>query len=64
MMRARHAGLATGAALLLLLTACGSHDANTQSPAPASSTDLTHLQKLVEGAESAASSAESDMARE
>ncbi|GGN79073.1 hypothetical protein GCM10011579_063040 [Streptomyces albiflavescens] len=63
-MRARRAGLATGAALLLLLTACGSHGDNTQSPAPASSTDLTHLQKLVKDAESAASSAESDMARE
>lgn len=63
-MRARLVGLATGAAMLLVLTACGSSGENRQSPAPASSTELTHLQKLVEGAESAASSAESDMARE
>lgn len=63
-MRAHPAGLAISAALLLVLTACSSHGEKTQSPAPTSSTDLTHLQKLVEGAESAASSAESDMARE
>ncbi|MFF4352936.1 hypothetical protein [Streptomyces sp. NPDC001530] len=62
-MRARHAGLAVAAAVLLM-TACGSHSEDTQNPAPSSSTDLAHLQKLVHDAESAASSAESDMARE
>ncbi|WRZ88695.1 hypothetical protein OHB54_06245 [Streptomyces sp. NBC_01007] len=64
-MRARHLALAL-ASTALLLTACGGPTDTTNapaSPAPAS-TDLTHLQKLVDGAESAASSAESDMARE
>ncbi|WP_406335528.1 hypothetical protein [Streptomyces sp. NBC_00203] len=73
-MRAPHAGVATCAAVLLLsLTACGGHAENTHSPAPSSSssspsssssTDLAQLRKLVNDAESAASSAESEMARE
>lgn len=70
-MRAPHAGLAACAAVLLLsLTACGGHAENTHSPAPSSSpsssssTDLAQLRKLVNDAESAASSAESEMARE
>ncbi|WP_327434275.1 hypothetical protein [Streptomyces sp. NBC_01236] len=67
-MRAPHAGLAACAAVLLLsLTACGGHAENTHSPAPSSSsssTDLAHLRKLVNDAESAASSAESEMAGE
>jgi len=64
-MRVPHAGLAACAAVLLLsLTACGGHAENTHSPAPSSSTDLAHLRKLVNDAESAASSAESEMGRE
>jgi PBP1b-binding outer membrane lipoprotein LpoB len=71
-MRARHLALAL-AAIALLLTACGGPTDTTNAPAdttnaPASPgptpTDLAHLRKLVDGAESAASSAESDMARE
>ncbi|MEU4086388.1 hypothetical protein [Streptomyces aureus] len=64
-MRAR--GLAVAlAATALLLTGCGGHGDTGNapaSPAPAS-TDVAHLQKLVDGAESAASSAESDMAHD
>ncbi|WP_330309584.1 MULTISPECIES: hypothetical protein [unclassified Streptomyces] len=70
-MRAPHAGLAACAAVLLLsLTACGGHAENRHSPASSSSpsssssTDLAQLRKLVNDAESAASSAESEMARE
>ncbi|MFC7262506.1 hypothetical protein [Streptomyces lutosisoli] len=70
-MRAPHSVLAAcAAALLLSLTACGGHAENTHSPAPSSSssssssTDLAQLRKLVNDAESAASSAESEMARE
>ncbi|MET7383698.1 hypothetical protein ACFYPT_10145 [Streptomyces sp. NPDC005529] len=63
-MRARHLALAV-ATSALLLTGCGGHADTSDSPAPASSpTDLAHLQKLVDGAESAASSAESDMAKD
>ncbi|MET7986113.1 MULTISPECIES: hypothetical protein [unclassified Streptomyces] len=50
----------------LLLTACGgSGDTGNApaSPGPAA-TDVAHLQKMVDGAESAASSAESDMAHD
>ncbi|MFF2513437.1 hypothetical protein [Streptomyces sp. NPDC058086] len=36
----------------------------TRQPAPTSSADLGHLRKLVDDADSAASAAESDMARE
>ncbi|WP_328551855.1 MULTISPECIES: hypothetical protein [unclassified Streptomyces] len=64
-MRARYLALAL-ATTALLLTACGG-PADTgnapASPAP-TSTDLAHVRKLVDGAESAASSAESDMARD
>ncbi|MFF3446163.1 hypothetical protein ACFYXJ_03360 [Streptomyces sp. NPDC002667] len=55
--------LAVGA---LLLSACGGSGAAENAPAspgPAS-TDVARLQKLVDGAESAASSAESDMAHD
>ncbi|MFF0186491.1 hypothetical protein [Streptomyces sp. NPDC005244] len=63
-MRARHLALAV-ATSALLLTGCGGHADTSDSPAPASSpTDLAHLRKLVDGAESAASSAESDMAKD
>ncbi|MFF3404866.1 hypothetical protein ACFYW8_01300 [Streptomyces sp. NPDC002742] len=64
-MRARNLALAL-AATALLLTACGGPTDATNAPAspgPAS-TDLAHLQKMVDGAESAASSAESDMAKD
>ncbi|MEU9138459.1 hypothetical protein AB0D33_21285 [Streptomyces sp. NPDC048404] len=50
----------------LLLTACGGAGDTGNAPAspgPAS-TDVARLQKLVDGAESAASSAESDMAHD
>ncbi|MEY2245517.1 hypothetical protein AB8A21_21780 [Streptomyces sp. BF23-18] len=50
----------------LLLTACGGAGDTgnaSASPGPAS-TDVARLQKLVDGAESAASSAESDMAHD
>ncbi|MCX5280693.1 hypothetical protein [Streptomyces sp. NBC_00198] len=63
-MRARHLAVAVAAAALLL-TGCGGHADTSEKPAPASSpTDLAHLQKLVHGAESAARSAESDMAKD
>ncbi|MEU0781193.1 hypothetical protein ABZ341_06355 [Streptomyces sp. NPDC006173] len=63
-MRARHLALAVATAVLLL-TGCGGHTDTSDSPSPASSpTDLAHLRKLVDGAESAASSAESDMAKD
>ncbi|MER7977031.1 hypothetical protein [Streptomyces sp. NPDC095817] len=63
-MRARRLALAVAAAALLL-TGCGGHADTSEKPAPASSpTDLAHLQKLVDGAESAARSAESDMAKD
>lgn len=53
-------------AAALLLTGCGSHDGASRdpgatSPAPAAS-DLAHMRKLVDDAESAASTAESDAA--
>ncbi|MFD6550593.1 hypothetical protein [Streptomyces sp. NPDC058398] len=50
----------------LLLTACGGAGDTGNAPAspgPAS-TDVARLQKLVDGAEAAASSAESDMAHD
>ncbi|MFJ7966460.1 hypothetical protein [Streptomyces sp. NPDC096324] len=62
-MRAGRAALAL-VVTALLLTACGgSGDAGSApvSPGPAS-TDVAHLQKLVDDAESAARSAESAMA--
>ncbi|WP_405877357.1 hypothetical protein OG762_02565 [Streptomyces sp. NBC_01136] len=63
--RARHTVPAVLAALTVasLLAGCG-HAGNAHHPAPASSTDLGHLQKLVGDADSAAGTAESDMARE
>ncbi|WP_406836001.1 hypothetical protein ACICHK_05675 [Streptomyces sp. AHU1] len=64
-MRAGRAAAAL-AVTALLLTACGGHgDAGNApaSPGPAS-TDVARLQELVDGAESAVSSAESDMARD
>ncbi|MFF7920737.1 hypothetical protein ACFZDP_06150 [Streptomyces mirabilis] len=76
-MRARHAVPAVLAALLFL-AGCG-HGGSAQStrstqtargtqstgrPAPTSSADLGHLRKLLDDADSAASAAESDMARE
>ncbi|MFI0720437.1 hypothetical protein [Streptomyces sp. NPDC021224] len=53
-------------AAALLLTGCGSHDGasgstGATSPAPAAS-DLAHMQKLVDDADSAAAAAESDAA--
>ncbi|WP_328541267.1 MULTISPECIES: hypothetical protein [unclassified Streptomyces] len=63
-MRARHLALAVATAALLL-TGCGGHADTSNTTAPSSSaTDLAHLQKMVDGAESAASSAESDMAKD
>ncbi|MER5472996.1 hypothetical protein ABZX90_31760 [Streptomyces sp. NPDC002935] len=64
-MRVRHLALAV-ATTALFLTACGGPADTTNAPASpdATSTDVTHLRKLVDDAESAASSAESDMARE
>ncbi|MFF7882427.1 hypothetical protein ACH40F_11600 [Streptomyces sp. NPDC020794] len=76
-MRARHT-VPVVLAALLFLAGCG-HGGNarsaqgtgtaqgtqtTRQPAPTSSADLGHLRKLVDGADSAASAAESDMARE
>ncbi|WP_371649192.1 hypothetical protein [Streptomyces mirabilis] len=76
-MRGRHAVPAVLAALLFL-AGCG-HGGSAQStqgtqtargtqstdrPAPTSSADLGHLRKLLDDADSAASAAESDMARE
>ncbi|WP_406165024.1 hypothetical protein [Streptomyces sp. NBC_00996] len=63
---ARHAALTVVGAIaaVLLLTACGGHGEDTQRPASSPSTDLAHLQKLVDDAASAASSAESDIAKE
>lgn len=76
-MRARHTVPAVLAALLLLAgcgqggSAQGTHSTptaqgaqTTRQPAPTSSADLGHLRKLVDDADSAASAAESDMARE
>jgi hypothetical protein len=53
-------------AAALLLTGCGSHDGasggpGATSPAPAAS-DLAHMRKLMDDADSAASAAESDAA--
>jgi hypothetical protein len=64
-MRARHLAPAV-AATAFLLAACGGPTGSSDTPAPPSSTstDLAHLRELVDDAESAASSAESDMARE
>ncbi|MGC4984062.1 MULTISPECIES: hypothetical protein [unclassified Streptomyces] len=63
----RAARPATALALAaLLLTACGGAGDTGNAPAspgPAS-TDVARLQKLVDGAESAVSSAESDMAHD
>ncbi|MEU3248223.1 MULTISPECIES: hypothetical protein [unclassified Streptomyces] len=61
----RVAPAAVAAVAVLLLTGCG-HGTDTGQPAPAASstTDLDHLRKLVDDADSAASKAESDMARE
>ncbi|MFF2993249.1 hypothetical protein ACFVTC_01530 [Streptomyces sp. NPDC057950] len=61
----RVAPAGTAAVAVLLLAGCG-HGADAGQPAPASSssTDLGHLRKLVDDADSAASKAESDMARE
>ncbi|MFD5636710.1 hypothetical protein ACFWJM_21610 [Streptomyces sp. NPDC127077] len=62
-MRAGRAALALVVAALLL-SACGGSGDTGQAPAspgPAS-TDVAHLQKLVDDAESAASSAESALA--
>jgi hypothetical protein len=58
--------LPAGALAALLLTGCGSHDhasgtPGSTSPAPAAS-DLAHLQKLVDDADSAAAAADSDAA--
>lgn len=67
MRRARRVPAAAPAVLAavaaLLLAGCG-HGADARQPAPASSTDLGHLQKLVDDADTAAGKAESDMARE
>ncbi|MFG2421161.1 hypothetical protein ACGFWD_19205 [Streptomyces sp. NPDC048448] len=61
--RVAPAGLA--AVTVLLLAGCGhGADAGQSAPASSSSTDLGHLRKLVDDADSAASKAESDMARE
>jgi nitrous oxide reductase accessory protein NosL len=61
--RVAPAGLA--AVAVLLLAGCGhGEDAGQPAPASSSTTDLGHLQKLVDGADSAASKAESDMDRE
>ncbi|WP_327575622.1 MULTISPECIES: hypothetical protein [unclassified Streptomyces] len=66
-MRARHLALAVATAALLL-TGCGGHADTSNTTAPSSPasipTDLAHLQKMVDGAESTASSAESDMAKD
>ncbi|WUH94952.1 hypothetical protein OG900_35600 [Streptomyces sp. NBC_00433] len=60
--------LPAGALAALLLTGCGGHsgadgsaDPGSTSPAPAAS-DLAHMQKLVDDADSAASVADSDAA--
>ncbi|MCX4428150.1 hypothetical protein OG981_11340 [Streptomyces mirabilis] len=79
-MRARHAVPAVLTALLFLAgcghggsaqSTQGTHSTQTargtQStgrPAPTSSADVGHLRKLLDDADSAASAAESDMARE
>ncbi|MER7677325.1 hypothetical protein [Streptomyces sp. NPDC096934] len=61
----RVAPAAVAAVAVLLLTGCGhGTDAGQPAPAPSSTTDLDHLRKLVDDADSAASKAESDMARE
>ncbi|MEU1531969.1 hypothetical protein [Streptomyces fagopyri] len=61
--RVAPAGLA--AVAVLLLAGCGhGEDAGQPAPASSSTTDLGHLRKLVDGADSAASKAESDMDRE
>lgn len=66
-MRARHLALAVATAAVLL-TGCGGHagtpDTSGPSSPAASTTDLAHVRKLVDGAESAARSAESDMAED
>ncbi|MFD8733731.1 hypothetical protein ACFV06_02310 [Streptomyces sp. NPDC059618] len=64
-MRAGRLALALAVSALLLTACGGSGDTGSApaSPGP-SSTDLARLQKLVDGAESAASSAESDMAHD
>ncbi|MFD8419326.1 hypothetical protein [Streptomyces sp. NPDC059466] len=63
----RVAPAAVAAAAVLLLAGCG-HHGDTGQPAPASpsssATDLGHLRKLVDDADTAAGKAESDMARE
>ncbi|MFH8737066.1 hypothetical protein [Streptomyces sp. NPDC017964] len=65
-MHARHLAL-TVATTALLLTGCSGHADTSNATAPSSPAstpmDFAHLQKLVDGAESAASSAESDMAK-
>jgi conjugal transfer/entry exclusion protein len=79
-MRARHTVPAVLAALLFLAgcghggnaqsaqstqgTGTAQGTQATRQPAPTSSADLGHLRKLVDDADSAASEAESDMARE
>ncbi|WP_406375946.1 hypothetical protein OG788_40705 [Streptomyces sp. NBC_00647] len=66
-MRARHLAPALAfATTALLLTACGgpTEKADAPSSPTSTSTDLAHLRELVDDAESAASSAESDMAQD
>ncbi|MFG1806705.1 hypothetical protein [Streptomyces sp. NPDC049040] len=58
--------LPAGALAALLLTGCGSHGSaagtpGSTSPAPAAS-EIAHMQKLLDDADSAASAADSDAA--
>lgn len=60
--------LPAGALAALLVTGCGSHDhaagnPGSTSPVPSAS-ELAHMQKLVDDADSAAAAAESDAASE